>query len=148
MLLAWRNDLGFAVDHDFFALVEHTGGNAHAKLWQLFQNLQTHGQRVADFDRLLKGHLLANINSARARQLARYGSADQCTTEHAVGNALFEHGGCGKFRVEVHRVVVTRHGRKKLNITLFDGFAVAGSLADFEGFVRGVGNLGHLAHVL
>ena len=32
----------------------------------------------------------------------------------------------------MHRVVVAGHGRKKLNVTLSDGFAVTGSLADFD----------------
>ena len=96
----------------------------------------------------MKAHLLADIDGARARQLAGYGGTDQRTAEHAVGNAFFEHGRSSELRVKVHRVVVAGHGRKKLNVTLSDGFAVAGSLADFEGFVRGVGNLSHLAHVL
>jgi hypothetical protein len=44
--------------------------------------------------------------------------------------------------------VIAGHRGEELNIALFNGFAVAGGLTDFEGFVWGVGNLGHLSQVL
>ena len=88
--------------------------------------------------------MLADIDRARPRQLAGHCRADQRAAEHAVGNPLLEHGRLGVFSVQVHRVVVTRHGGEQLDIALFDGFAEAGSLAHFKRFVRGVGYLGHL----
>jgi hypothetical protein len=54
----------------------------------------------------------------------------------------------GVLGVQVHRVVVAGHRGEQLDVALFDGLAVAGGLADFEGFVRGVGNLGHLSQFL
>jgi hypothetical protein len=88
-------------------------------------------------------HLLADIDGARPRQLAGHRRADQCAAEHAVGDTLLEHGR-GVLGIQVHRVVVAGHRGEQLDVALFDGLAVAGGLADFKGFVRGVGNLGHL----
>lgn len=76
-------------------------------------------------------------------KLAGHCGADQRTAEHAVGDALLEHALGGELGIQVHRVVVTGHRREQLDVTFFDGFAEAGGLADFKGFVRGVGDLGH-----
>ncbi|MCY1187432.1 hypothetical protein D9M73_284100 [compost metagenome] len=65
-----------------------------------------------------------------------------------MGDTFLEHGGRGVFGVQVHRVVVAGHGGEQLDVALFNGFAEAGGLADFEGFVRGVGNLGHVSGFL
>ncbi len=148
LLLARRQNLGLAIHYQFIALVKHPRGDPHTKLRQFLEDFQAHGQGVANLHRLLKAHLLTDINSPRPRQLASHGRADQRTAEHAVSDALLEHGAGGEFRVQVHRVVITRHRGEQLNVALFDRLAVAGGLADFEGFVWGVGNLGHLFQFL
>ncbi|MCY1250419.1 hypothetical protein D9M72_640600 [compost metagenome] len=65
-----------------------------------------------------------------------------------MGDALLEHGAGGVFGIQVHRVVIAGHRGEQLDVTLFDRLAEAGGLAHFEGFVRGVGNLGHLSQFL
>ncbi|MNG37901.1 hypothetical protein D3C84_1253900 [compost metagenome] len=60
-----------------------------------------------------------------------------------MGNALAEHALGSELGVQVYRVVVAGHRGEQLDVAFFDGLLVLGLLADFEGFVRGVGDLGH-----
>ncbi|MNO99203.1 hypothetical protein D3C76_909690 [compost metagenome] len=60
-----------------------------------------------------------------------------------MGNTFAEHALGGELGIQVNRVVVTGHRSEQLDVAFFNGLLVLGLLADFEGFVRRVGDLGH-----
>src|SRR5690606_21425937 len=62
LLGARSENLRLAVHDDLIALVDHAGGDAYAELGQLLEDLQLHGEGVAELHRAGELHGLAQID--------------------------------------------------------------------------------------
>lgn len=77
---------------------------------------------------------LAQVDGAFTRQAGAQHGRNEASREHAVGDAALEHRVFGILGVQMHRVVVARHGGKQQNVRFRHGFGVFGALTNGEIF--------------